>query len=1176
MAGNTNKGQQQTIETLDRAIQVSAGAGAGKTYTLSRRLVHGFDANAKGNDPYLTQSDQVMGITFTKKAAAELAHRVRRMLKQKGMIDVSRTIDEAWIMTIDAMCSRILKAHAIKEGIDPDFEVGDEGQLDELMAEFIENEIDLERTACTADNTPTGKALMIEDMIKGYGYPTLVSAVQGLVYQIVNLAASNDDLQLVTNPQIDPSNPQIREVLSRLVAAAQDVYAQVGDQFYLQKAEELLTFEKEVLGSQAYTAYEKLFLLVGRAVDMVGASRRKAGKGELYEGYDIAVSQAVDALVTCYAQVVLELACNCRDFLDRQARETGVFSYAQIANLVRKILEGQKDVSGRYKDQFKVIMVDEFQDTSQSQIDIIKHLAKDDLSNVCTVGDEQQSIYAFRGADVAIYRQHKKEMAALGALQPQLEVNYRSHDHILRAVDRIFMNPALFGDAMLSLSAGRPEEKDKEFLQDESRIRFLDCAEKSTREERAAALAQEFARLRDKGVAPSKMAVLLEKMAGVGPVYIEALRDQGFDVVVQGGSGFFETGEVKLFVNLVRLLRNTLDDIVLIEMLTSPLFQMDETQLAYLALSQNAPHERRASLWERLQRFSRHEAASQHTKDIAVILMQAHAALTYGSVADALEYVLETTAYDMELLSQGVEGKSRYANILKLFNMIREQEDEGFVGVHQVHEALSKLQNSKEKPAALQADNAVRVMTIHMSKGLEFDVVGVGEIPHQFERGSKSASLFTLVRRDNQLNFGGGKITKSVFEKLFGVAPHTKVIDLLKAVDPHETTPQNFASALLTQASQDQQAERYRKYYVAFTRAKECLVMVSTQANSPESVRSKIVESLIDENRACGADETGATRYLLPQPDKYGSPIVVSYHKKEPAPQEEAHEKEGIIPRFETSAHAHPRSFDPARAQVKPSWTTEFLAHTKDISQLELSYSSLKEDAHSFVSNRLLGDEERLLHARTQGKQLVGETSPEREQAFAFGTAFHEFAETVVLSQTGKLTKEELLAYAQTYFELHNLDPKIHERFMAAVEAWWSSELYPLLTGPARVLPEAPFKLRIALSQDPAASFVFKGSIDALVIDAQNPRHATVIDYKTGYRIPDDEAAAHFVGQAQSYAYACLKDGFTQVDAIFYRIELGRSTRFSYSENDVEFLERQILQMYEEQQDKTDALMHLP
>ena len=122
--------QRAVATTLDRPLFVSAGAGSGKTFTLTRRILWALDP---ASGPFVEHLDRVLAITFTKDAAAEIRERVRAALIEAGMDEEALSVDDAWISTIHGMCARILRTHALELGIDPEFSVIEETAADELM-----------------------------------------------------------------------------------------------------------------------------------------------------------------------------------------------------------------------------------------------------------------------------------------------------------------------------------------------------------------------------------------------------------------------------------------------------------------------------------------------------------------------------------------------------------------------------------------------------------------------------------------------------------------------------------------------------------------------------------------------------------------------------------------------------------------------------------------------------------------------------------------------------------------------------------------------------------------------------------------------------------------------------------------------------------------------------------
>lgn len=131
------EGQRLTITTFDRPLMVAAGAGSGKTFTLTRRIAYGLLAGEEAPGG-LQSIDEVLAITFTVKAAAELRDRIRALLREEGLAEESLKVDDAWVCTIGSMAARILRENAFEVGIDPKFEVIDEAEASYLRAEATE------------------------------------------------------------------------------------------------------------------------------------------------------------------------------------------------------------------------------------------------------------------------------------------------------------------------------------------------------------------------------------------------------------------------------------------------------------------------------------------------------------------------------------------------------------------------------------------------------------------------------------------------------------------------------------------------------------------------------------------------------------------------------------------------------------------------------------------------------------------------------------------------------------------------------------------------------------------------------------------------------------------------------------------------------------------------------
>ena len=127
--------QLKSVLCTDSALLVCAGAGSGKTFTLTQRIAHAFT----GDNPVIDDVNQLLVITFTDKAASEIKARVKRVLRREGLVDQALLVDAAWISTIHSMCARILRAYAFELGIDPDFELLNDSRYNALLYAAIDS-----------------------------------------------------------------------------------------------------------------------------------------------------------------------------------------------------------------------------------------------------------------------------------------------------------------------------------------------------------------------------------------------------------------------------------------------------------------------------------------------------------------------------------------------------------------------------------------------------------------------------------------------------------------------------------------------------------------------------------------------------------------------------------------------------------------------------------------------------------------------------------------------------------------------------------------------------------------------------------------------------------------------------------------------------------------------------
>ena len=402
MSRDWNPEQAEAI-SRDGHVFVSAGAGTGKTAVLVERVLRRIDAG--------TSLDAILVITFTDRAASELKARVRAALELRGDFDRARAVDSAWISTIHRFCTRILRNHAIAAGLDPQFTVADEVGARILQSEAFDNA--LERFL--SEGGAVGSRRL--DLLAAYSRRRLRELLLE-AYERLRSAGRPLDLRPHSEPDVDAAADAVRTA-----AAACDK----------QQAADLVAF-LDTRPDAAELVDLKAFKVVrsGACADYEQARR------------DLVQAACDAAAVSDLAQLDVLLKEFARGYQELKDRRSLV-DFNDLELRAVELLERSPELATEYRERFAEVMVDEFQDTNRLQVALIDRVAGDRLF---LVGDEFQSIYRFRHADVAVYRERRREA---GAEVVTLTRNYRSSEHVLATVNELFGR--VFGDNYAALEA---------------------------------------------------------------------------------------------------------------------------------------------------------------------------------------------------------------------------------------------------------------------------------------------------------------------------------------------------------------------------------------------------------------------------------------------------------------------------------------------------------------------------------------------------------------------------------------------------------------------------------------------------------------------------------------------------------------------------------------------------
>lgn len=837
--------QRDIVNTLDRKLFVSAGAGSGKTFTLTRRILW---ALSPESGPFVDGLDQVLAITFTKDAAAEIRERVRAALVAEGMERAALSVDDAWISTIHGMCSRILRAHALELGIDPEFSVlEDPGDLMDLAVERV-----LSREGSAYGDLFGWYPLAGESAPGGFGGGTNVTSLLRVLLEKASAARNGfSDLRMLQGSvNLDGLADAYRGCMGITAGATKAA-------------------EAALAAIEAFEAGEKT---VGNLIAcMMACKPPRSSKNLPKEQVNLLKAEQADAFVNAYlalgsraTQQLLEIAHAVFDEYNQLKFDRSVLDNNDLLRLTYQALRDNPAMREDYGSRFKMVMIDEFQDTDQQQVDLINFLTGEGGRALCTVGDAQQSIYRFRGAEVDVFRRAQAQVEAAAACGSdagcvvQLVKNFRSHAEILDYVAAIFDGtPQGRGGLMQGFLNLRAHDgrKDGMVATGVNRRQALLVAGGSTQERaqaRAQAIARRFRELADAGQPVGGMVLLLGGMPRAN-MYADAFRAQGLDCVISGGSVFAQTQEAAAVRALVWTLANLADTAQgLAPLLACDMFSLGAQE--FLALATAKDEQTGETRRRNIDAGLMSDEDVDGLRDLPLVdraravLRPALSRVGRDPLAAIARDVVNQSGWMVRLAGQGAEGRARAANVLKALDAIAEAEAQLGSAPRQVALAYDKFLEGKQAPGALNEEggNAVRIMTVHASKGLEFPVVAVAEC---FSIKSGNAKLQSLRGDDGSISlvalpgqFPSARSADGAYIKGDDVAKEFKKYLggssawLTSEYADDVCASDSAAGAWLAMSERETRLElqeRERLLYVAMTRAREyCLLAMDAPVRS--------------------------------------------------------------------------------------------------------------------------------------------------------------------------------------------------------------------------------------------------------------------------------------------------------------------------------------------------------
>lgn len=810
--------QQKALSTTGSTV-LSAGAGCGKTFVLTQRFLG-----------YLTEVPlrEIAAITFTERAAREMRQRIREHLQHRGKTEPNgpwehhlTELDAATITTIHSFCGNLIRQYAIELGFDPQFEI-----LDEMLS------VNLQRDAIRdslhhllISNTDTADDL--RSLVVVYGWQYVVTGITELVQQrdmpaweewlklsaqqvvatwqqhhdhiiqqkVTEFVQSTAVKQLLDLMQTHEClNPKLRD---RLILATEQINQLTQSTNLIP---DLATL-RESLSHREREASWKSAEVYRLATSIVTACR------QLHDDFFKETIARKDHELLPVAEIAtkyIRVAVGVVEDYQRYKKSVGVADFDDLLNETYRLLQSQPEVLEQIRQRYRRLLLDEMQDTDPVQMAIVRLLSNDLMHDerLFAVGDMKQSIYRFRGAEVALFQELRHAVPESNRLP--LSGNFRSERPILDFVNTLF-SQAFPTEAPLTTNWAPTASGHIHFwwtFREDSTATELREAEADSIARKIGDLLNESQAIihnRHQQARPVQLGdivILFRSMSNV-MIYENALRRAGLDYYVVGGRAFFAQQEVYDILNLLRAIDNPDDSLAMTGVLRSPFACISDATLMRL-------NRLRKPIWAALfdddllnEIEPKQRLLLQRIRDL---LQRWHTIKDRIPMTVLLHTVIQDSGYDAALQLEQM-GERQLANLWKLIEIARKFDRAAMFRLADFIAQLAAMVSTelREEQAATMPENAnvIRLMSVHQSKGLEFPIVILPDVAAQ---GGRADSYY--VRWHRQL----GCV----------VAPPKE------EPAPFSDSIKQLANTLDDIADFD---EEQRIFYVACTRAKNRLIL---------------------------------------------------------------------------------------------------------------------------------------------------------------------------------------------------------------------------------------------------------------------------------------------------------------------------------------------------------------
>lgn len=1137
---NYTKEQEQAIFLRGKNIMVSAGAGAGKTRVLVSRM-----AELIMDKEHPIEADRFLVMTFTNAAAAEMKERIGTELEERLEKDPDnlylrkqiRKIRQADISTIHSFCNHLIRIHYNELAIDPSFRIGEEGELFLLRQQAVEQVLE-EAYASGRESflqfveayAPGKNDTVLEEMIEDLyhfsrSFPNADGWFEKTGKEAVILAGKDgwDTSTAVTLllSKAQKESLQIQEELYQILGSV----TEDSPEKYTGLLQEIKEYIDSLTQAKDYNSYYKV--LSQKSISSFPRASKKEKEWELYEEvkeFHQKVREQINSqkenVFTAPAEELQREAAVIYPLLEEYMaltkrfaeiyflckKEKNVYDFDDLEHFALELLvesydeQGEAQPSETAKElskKYKMIFVDEYQDTNLVQETILEMLLNKKHNSLFTVGDVKQSIYRFRQArpDLFLKRKDQYISQADAGVSIELRDNFRSAPGVLTFTNYIFsqlMEKEFGGVDYNEKTALRPGEGGP-MMQDEetSEILFFQKDSASALKEvpedilaESAVICKRIKELIEEGYHYGDMVILLRSGAGRMEPMAEFLEQEGIPVSCDNKTGYFQTREITVMLNYLSIVDNIYQDIPMASVMLSSIGKFTEEELVKLRVLIEEPVRGKYTLYDFMRLYMQEgteEELKKKIRDFLMDLLYFRQQKKEQPLSTLLWDIYERTGfyYDVQLMP---DGEKRKENLLMLLKKAEDYEKTVFKGLFYFNRYMKQLKSYEiemgEAGTSMEEEDVVKIMTIHKSKGLEFPVVFVSGLSKRFNR----MDLNKAVLCHPELGIGMECVNTTL----------------------RFHHPSLMKKAIQEKVWKDTLEEEMRILYVAMTRAKRKLILTGLikseelEAGMRASIQAQKwrAGSMMDWILPIMAEQFQNTDKIWLKTRLFSWADIEDLF--------DAREKEEAAFSYQHFMEEYVEGQD--SSQIKKAFSHVYPNMEATKWKRKYSVSELKS-----LSQITLPNEESIVYEPDEEERIIPQFLKEEQEEVggaAKGTIVHKIMEMLPFAkiQTKKQLFDWITDLEQSYPESKQISAKWLYRGIEAFLFSEQGEKIRKMDEAGKVKKELPFTVGLPVSlinQDTEAedTVVVQGVIDAC---ADMGDHLCLIDYKTD-RIKEGE-----------------------------------------------------------------------